>query len=381
MNILILDAYYPRFLDSVIPQICEGDPDYETMRGRLLNLRFGTSDFYSRNLRTLGHQAQDLVFNCAPLQQQWLAENEPRSVARPGRLAKVLARVPFLPKPPAPPTYSPIDTVLRQIRKLRPDVLYMQDLNLLPPQILYDLRKEGHIGIVVGQIACPLPEPEYLAAFDLILTSFPHYVDRFRQQGIDSEYFRIAFDPVILDEIGETGIAHECTFVGGISPAHSGRLNFLEQLARRVDMKFYGYGADALAPDSPIASRHYGEVWGLEMYRALARSRMTVNIHIDVAENYANNMRLYEATGSGTLLLTDMKDNLGDLFKIDEEIVTYRNLDEAVEKIRYYSAHPQTAQGIALAGQRRTLASHTYPSRMTELVDILGDYMDRKKRK
>ncbi len=381
MNILILDAYYPRFLDSVMPQVCEGDPDYETMRGRLLKLRFGTSDFYSRNLRALGHESQDLIFNCAPLQQQWLLENGPRPMSPPGRWARALARLPFFPKPPAPASYSPIDTVLSQIRKIKPDVLYMQDLNLLAPNILDDLRNEGHVGLVVGQIACPLPDPEYLAAFDLILTSFPHYVSRFRDQGIDSEYFRIAFDPVILDEIGDTAIAHECTFVGGISPAHSGRLNFLEQLAQRVDMKFYGYGADALATDSPIASRHFGEVWGLEMYRALARSRMTVNIHIDVAENYANNMRLYEATGSGTLLLTDMKDNLGDLFKIDEEIVTYSNLDEAVEKIRYYSAHPQAARQIALAGQRRTLASHTYPGRMTELVGILGDYLDRKKRK
>ena len=52
------------------------------------------------------------------------------------------------------------------------------------------------------------------------------------------------------------------------------------------------------------------EVWGLDMYRALARSKITINRHINVAENNANNMRLFEATGTGSLLITDRKDNL-----------------------------------------------------------------------
>ena len=50
------------------------------------------------------------------------------------------------------------------------------------------------------------------------------------------------------------------------------------------------------------------------MYNILSRTKISFNRHINVAENNANNMRLYEATGMGSLLLTDKKDNLMKTF-------------------------------------------------------------------
>jgi spore maturation protein CgeB len=116
------------------------------------------------------------------------------------------------------------------------------------------------------------------------------------------------------------------------------------------------------------------------MYGRLAESRMTVNVHIDVAENYANNMRLYEATGCGALLITDHKDNLHELFLPDREVVEYRSVDEAIEKIRYYTEHPSEAEAVALAGQRRTLGEHSYLQRMEELTGILRRHLRRGRR-
>ena len=42
---------------------------------------------------------------------------------------------------------------------------------------------------------------------------------------------------------------------------------------------------------------------------------------------------MFEATESGTLLLTDMKKNLSDLFKEDIKIIAYDTIDEAIEKV------------------------------------------------
>jgi glycosyltransferase involved in cell wall biosynthesis len=193
--------------------------------------------------------------------------------------------------------------------------------------------------------------------------------------GIRSEYFRIGFDPIVLEELGPTERRRPCTFVGGLSAAHASRTRFLEQLARAVDIEFYGYGADTLDVASPILPRHRGGAWALDMYRALAESVVTVNVHIDVAENYANNMRLYEATGCGAMLVTDAKDNLPELFVPGLEVVAYRDVAEAVDQIRYYVDHPEEAATIARAGQARTLRSHTYRHRMEELVDILSRHI------
>jgi hypothetical protein len=266
---------------------------------------------------------------------------------------------------------------LAQIKAFRPDVLYCQNLSFFPAKALAAIRE--HVRLIVGQIACPLPSRSFLEGYDLILTSFPHFVDRLRNQGVGSEYFRIGFDPKVLELLGEIGKDINVSFVGGISRHHDKAIPLLERLARETDMQFFGYGAESLDRSSPIVQRHRGEVWGLDMYRTLSRSRITLNRHINVAENYANNMRLYEATGVGTMLLTDCKDNLGDLFEIGREVVSYKSPDEAIALIKYYAEHVEEAAAIARAGQERTLREHTYAHRMEELLPILRTWLGKRR--
>ena len=378
MKIAVVDTYYPAFLAShyrAAPGLA-ARPYGEQLQA-LVDACFGTSDFYSRHLAALGCEAIDLVANCVPLQSAWARQNHvdfsPLAMRLPGRLFRIpllgrwLAGLPGL-----------LDIAAAQIRAFRPDVLYCQDLSFLPPERLAALKP--HVGIVVGQIASPLPPRAFLQGYDLILTSFPHFVDRIRGMGIGSEYFRIGFDSRVLERVGQTARDIDVSFVGGISRHHDKAIPLLERLARETAIQFFGYGAAGLDAGSPIVARHRGEVWGLDMYRTLARSRVTLNRHINVAENFANNMRLYEATGMGAMLLTDRKDNLGELFEVGGEVVGYQSPDEAIELIHYYAEHAGEAAAIAQAGQQRTLREHTYARRMEELVPILKSWLDRRRR-
>ena len=373
MKIFILDTYYPRFLD----RFYASRPDmqaapYAAQRDELLAQCFGTSDYYSSHLAAMGHDAQDLIVNCTPLQTRWAEEHGVRysrlAMKVPQRLLRLPVVGPWLSSLP-----GLVEIAMAQIKEARPDVLYCQDLWFLPPNKMQELRP--FVKRIVGQIASPLPPSPYLQAYDLILTSFPHFVPRLRAMGIASEYFRIGFDPRVLQAMGPVTKDVDVSFVGGISRHHGKALPMLEHLAHQTPIEFFGYGAASLPSSSPIKPRHHGEVWGLDMYRALARSRVTLNRHINVAENNANNMRLYEATGVGTLLITDAKDNLGELFEVGKEVVAYRNQDEAVELINHYLRHPEEATAIALAGQQRTLREHSYKARMVELEKILTQYL------
>ena len=159
-------------------------------------------------------------------------------------------------------------------------------------------------------------------------------------------------------------------FVGSLSPHHPGRHAWLEKLCREVPLQDWGPGVEKLAAESPIRKAYRGPAWGLSMYRILRGSRISVNYHIELSGEYANNMRLYETTGVGTLLLTDWKRNLHELFEPEVEVVTYRTPEECVEKIRYFLEHEEERARIAKAGQARTLRDHTYRSRMAELVAL-----------
>ena len=129
-------------------------------------------------------------------------------------------------------------------------------------------------------------------------------------------------------------------------------------------------------PDqSPVLRYRQHAVWGLEMYDILKRSALTLDHHVDIAEEFAGNQRLFEATGVGTLLVTDWKKNLHEMFEPGKEVIAYRTPEECVEMIQYYLEHENERQAIARAGQQRTLRDHTCRNRMEELVSIVERYL------
>jgi spore maturation protein CgeB len=348
MRVLIVDTMYPGFLDEHYRRRPElADRPYDVQWRALMDRFFGTADSYSHYLGGLGHPAHELVVNCEPLQRWWAREHGVR-------------RRPWQREP---------DLVLAQAKEFRPDVVYAQNLSVLSDRTLASLRRAS---LLVGQIAAEPPPPERLRRFDLLLTSFPHFVERFRALGVRSEYFRIGFDPRVLSRLHSGGPREDAVFVGSLGRGQHDRGNtILEQAAHRVPIAFWGRGSEEWPAGSAIAASFRGEAWGLDMLRVLARARIALNRHIDVAEGFANNMRLYEATGVGALLLTDEGRNLGELFEPGREVVTYRDADDLAEKMRHYLEHEEERVAIARAGQERTLREHTYAERMRELVQIL----------
>jgi spore maturation protein CgeB len=134
------------------------------------------------------------------------------------------------------------------------------------------------------------------------------------------------------------------------------------------------------APPGPVAKsmrreypgRLHEPVIALEYFKVLARSKINLNNHIDCAGEFAGNIRLFEATGVGSCLMTDWKVNLPEMFEPDVEIVTYRTADECAEKVRYLLDHEDELRSIAAAGHRRTLRDHTYRKRAERVDEIFS---------
>ena len=373
MRIVFVDTYYRRFLKKHYadhPSL--ESARYDIQKQSLIDARFGTSDFYSKYLNELGCEAFDLIVNCRPLQAAWLNENASGSSALTLPIPHRFYRVPIIGGALAGlPGF--LDVVQAQIEALKPDVLYCHDLSFFPGSVLK--RIKSHVKLVVGQIASPLPPNSFLDGYDLILTSFPHFVSRIKEAGVASEYFRLGFDPRMANLFRHEPREFDVTFVGGIGRTHKNAIPLLEHLSRHTPIRIFGYGAESIPADSPITARFEKEVWGLEMYKVLAQSKITVNRHIGIAENYANNMRLYEATGMGALLLTEQKENLRDLFEPGQEVETYSGPDEIVEKIAALLRDRDRLGEIAAAGRARTLREHSYEERMKELVAILTKHL------
>ena len=365
MRILILDTYYENFLSHWYRQNPQASSlPYDQQWRALQDQCFGTADFYSSNLMLLGHEAAEIVINCEPLQRQWAAE---QSLSLDNGLRSKLERgVRRILRRTANEKWF-YQVLAAQIKEFRPDVLYIQDMNSLHGQFLREMKP--HTGIIAGQIASPMDPGIQFQQYDLVLSSLPHFVDRLRRQGVASEYFKLGFDPRILKHLN-SGQRYGAVFVGTLSNLHRGRIKFLERLAS-AGLDVWGSGAEMVDQNSPLHARHHGEAWATDMYQILRSAAIVINHHLDLAESFANNMRLYEATGVGSLLLTDWKQNLDQIFAVGGEVVAYRCEEEALELMIYYLEHEAERQQLGAAGQRRTLQEHTYYHRMAELIDIL----------
>jgi hypothetical protein len=371
---LIIDTYYLDFLNDFYIENETKDKTYDEHLALFMSKLFGTADFYSNNLKKIGCEVRDVIFNDIELQQKWAREHGIKTVSflpfkRFNKLYKILNKFPFQQW-----RFDEYHKILKaQIKYYKPEILYIQDIGAINDRFLLEIKPL--VKLIVGQIASPIPKNRNLRAYDLIFTSFPHFVKKFRDTGINAEYLKIAFEPRILEQIKGYDRKYDCTFIGGVTESHRAGTTLLEKVAEKVEIDFWGYGAELLSRNSPILRKYHGEAWGREMYKLLAQSKITINRHIDVAENYANNMRLYEATGMGAMLITDYKDNLNELFEIGREVVAYRNIEELIGLIKYYTANDFERESIAKDGQKRTLTRHTYFNRMKEIIDILPNYM------
>ena len=112
-------------------------------------------------------------------------------------------------------------------------------------------------------------------------------------------------------------------------------------------------------------------VFGIEMFDTLFHSDVVLNIHADSSPEFASNMRLYEATGVGSCLLTDNKKNMEDLFTPGKEVVTYDSVQDCIEKATWLMEHPSERKKIAEAGKQRCLLEHTYDNRAVEFDQMI----------
>ncbi len=351
MKIFIIHSYYPEFLKGFY----EKNPNlksssYKEQKSALIKEQFGTADFYSKNLSPLGHTAEEFIINNEVLQKQWAKENNIQysdNIFKSNWLEKI---------------------VEAQILQFKPDVVYSHNLKIVSLESLDRIKKMTKI--LVGQIASPLPDENFLKKYDLILSSFPHYVQRFKELGIAGDYFNLGFEESILSTLRKTKDQYDTVFIGTLGGKHTKGLDIFEYISNHIKLDLWG-------PDSYITKNYHGEAWGHEMFNILYNSKIAINRHIDVAENYANNMRLYEATGSGTMLITDAKPNLNDLFEAGKEVETYSSKEELLKKIEYYLIHDDERKAIAQAGQKRTFRDHTYRVRMVQLVQILERYLNK----
>jgi spore maturation protein CgeB len=345
MKIAIVDTYYPDFIQSV--PLSGGT--YEQELQRILDKRFGTFDAYSRGLRACGHEVVDIIANHEALQKLWAVERGFDASTSGDRNA------------------------IGQLYDFNPDVVFLQDLSLFNSFQLEVLKTISPL--LAGQCSCRFDDDEKLKQFDVLFSSFPFHVERFEKLGVKGVFLPLAFDPVVIEHSRiPTSRTHAVSFVGGYG-RHWDMDPLFVKLAEETPIQFWGYGFEK-AP-KVVRDKWHGPAWGVDMYDVYLRSHIVINRHGGISQGLSNNLRMFEATGCGAMLMTEHSPNIGDYFA-PGECVVYESPQDAVEKVHYFLAHPDEILRIASNGQQRTLSQHTYSQRMPIVSRVLQECLDRK---
>lgn len=366
--LLLMEDYKNSYTEAI-----EGNPrlrrlPYAEMAQAAFGLGLFYGDSYLHAFAERQVPAEQMLPMCRPLQYRWAAE---RGIWTPPAL---FGRNPIRQcwkwrYGETPQRWALRRITAEQVRRSRPGVLWVFSGI---PVTRDDLERwRPYAGKLVLWWSCPLDERIPYDGFDLILSCIPQLVTEFRRRGLRAELVPHAFDKRMSSAAPSAARTQRVAFVGNLSKDHRERTRFLETLAGAVELDLYAPSIDMLPQGSPLRARYCGPAWGRDLYRIYGSYAVVVHKNVDVAGEAASAKRLFEATGMGACLVTEMSDDLGQLFQPGAEVLTYSSVDQCVAILRGLLDDPTLALRIGKAGQARTLRDHTYTARVDRIIDCL----------
>ena len=119
-------------------------------------------------------------------------------------------------------------------------------------------------------------------------------------------------------------------------------------------------------PAADIAAVAHAVAGAQELHQLLGQSKIVLNItRTDFyGAETGINLRIFEALAAGCFLLTDHCDELGELFRIGEEIETFRSSAELTDKVTLFLSDEGRRKEIARRGHDAFCRKHTWRARI-----------------
>ena len=166
----------------------------------------------------------------------------------------------------------------------------------------------------------------------------------FEKAVVKAEWLPHAFEPLAYPRFDYASKDHDVCFVGHVNSEN--RMNFLHEMFKTFP-NFY---------------------FGQRQFEKAAQKFCKSKIVLNIAMKEDLNMRVFEALGCGSFLLTDWVPHIDEIFEDGKHLVLYRSLEEAVDKAKYYLAHDTDREKIAQAGYEEAIARHTIDHRADKIL-------------
>lgn len=376
-------AYYSSFYQSYYFNNKNNDiniPYNESLKN-IFNQKILEADFFKENLELIeGYICEEVLSNDEILQKKWALKNN----------------VYF------DETNWYFQILKSQLLKFKPNVFYIGDQKILSNTFINEIRNEiPELKLLIVWDGIDAAKYELFKLADIVLTPADFITKKYIANGFKSYTLPFAFDESIISMLKPNNNKVDACFVGQISlfdNGHFGRLDLLLFLKNKVNIDLHlsgntiiykkpfsretlslikNVGVKATYEVFKLGRSSNDSLFGMNMYQKFYDSKIVLNKHIDLAQDIAGNIRLFEATGVGSCLLTDYKTNIEEYFQIDKEVMVYKDSADCLNKINFLLRNEKIRNSIAEAGQKRTLERYNYKNRMRKLSNIILNNLNR----
>lgn len=268
---------------------------------------------------------------------------------------------------------------------IRPDLVLVLDGMELPLDQIDAVRSLG-----IRTAVWLTDDPYYtdvtirmVTHFDYVFTLERNCIDLYRAAGANDVYYLPFaahpdhFQPTLI----QSQIRRNISFIGS---AYWNRVNYLQPIIGNLmnsGLHINGIWWDRLPEYTAYPNRiEIGKWMGPnETAEVYSGTKIMLNLHrspFDESVNQNNsgitavspNPRTFEISACGTLQLVDAREDLASFYIPGQEIETFNNAEELLDKVNFYLTHEKERREIALRGLERTYRDHTYGNRIDELL-------------
>jgi spore maturation protein CgeB len=290
------------------------------------------------------------------------------------------------------------DDLVALASREQPDAVFIYRGSHIRPETLRALRKACPGSVLIGYNNDDPFSPRYprwlwrhylgsVPEYDLVLAYRHCNLDELRAMGARrGELLRSWFmpdrnHPVELSEDERAQYGCDVVFVGHYE--EDGRLQYLEEVARRGwKLRIFGpgYEWDSVLSKSLMLAGQVPTrlVWGRDYNLALCGARVALCFFSKLnRDTYTR--RCFEIPACGTVLMSELSDDLAGLYQADREAVFFSSPEEMGDKLDRLLGDSAARDSVAAAGLRQVWRGrHDVVSRMRDFIGWIEELKEAK---
>ena len=278
------------------------------------------------------------------------------------------------------------EILLGQIEEHATDVFYDLD----PMRYGSDFVKKlpGCVKTTLAWRAAPSRGADF-SAYDAVVCNFPSIIKQYHGRGWRAEYLSPAYDPEMNPYAANTDRRIDVLFVGGYSRHHMRRARVLDvvaslrhrfsvvfcldrsRLTRLAESRMFRLFPlhNRRPPDTSAVTQ--APVFGRDLYAKIGNAKIVLNCAVDMAGADRGNMRCFETTGCGALMVSDIG-NYPSGFVDKKTMMLYESEDEAIAVIEDALENTERSRQIAVQAHQMVGTEYSKTKQWKDFNDLLG---------